>query len=99
MFAQAIISICGVASTFSGSGADFTQYLGTMQLHFANQANFLHIAKQKGLFDSLSNILPTLNCGTANISANMQFFLTFANVVTQIEKNHGELQCKCKAEE
>ncbi|KAG5338297.1 hypothetical protein C0989_007641 [Termitomyces sp. Mn162] len=46
-FVQAIISICGVASAFSGSRTDCTQYLGMMQLHFANWANFPCIAKQK----------------------------------------------------
>ncbi|KAG5335283.1 hypothetical protein C0989_001498 [Termitomyces sp. Mn162] len=47
LFVQAIIGLCGAASGFSSSGADHAYYLGIMQLHFANQANFPCIAKQK----------------------------------------------------
>ncbi|KAG5349125.1 hypothetical protein C0989_005767, partial [Termitomyces sp. Mn162] len=62
-------------------------------------ANFLHIAEQKGLFNSLSTIHPTLDHGATSNSADVQSFLTFANAIIQIEKNHCKAQHKCKAKE
>ncbi|KNZ76600.1 hypothetical protein J132_09344 [Termitomyces sp. J132] len=98
-FTQAIISMCRIASSFNGSRADCAQYLGTMQLCFANQANFPHITEQKGLFDSLSDILPILDHGATSNSANVESFLTFADTITQIKKNCCEAQRKYKAKE
>ncbi|KAG5733789.1 hypothetical protein E4T56_gene8159 [Termitomyces sp. T112] len=48
---------------------------------------------------TLSAILSTLDHGAAHDSADVQALLTFANAITQIEKNHQEAQCKCKAKE
>ncbi|KAG5728698.1 hypothetical protein E4T56_gene18649 [Termitomyces sp. T112] len=78
-----------------------------MQLCFANQADFLHIAEQKCLFDSLTATLPVINWSTANNSINIQSFLTFANAILQIKKNwqevqhqhEAEVQCQQEAEE
>ncbi|KNZ73417.1 hypothetical protein J132_05468 [Termitomyces sp. J132] len=86
LFAQAIIGFCGVAAGIPGSWANCAQYLGTMQLHFADQANFPCIAKQKGLFDSLTTTLPVINCSATSNSVNVQAFLTFAETILQIEK-------------
>ncbi|KAG5720060.1 hypothetical protein E4T56_gene5647 [Termitomyces sp. T112] len=72
------------------------QWIG---MHFADQADFPRITEQKGLFDSLATILPTLDCGAAHDSADVQALLTFANAITQIEKNHQEAQRKCEAKE
>ncbi|KAG5349140.1 hypothetical protein C0989_005644 [Termitomyces sp. Mn162] len=51
LFTQAVIGFCGIAAGIPGTWADHAQYLSTMQLHFADQADFLCITEQKGLFD------------------------------------------------
>ncbi|KNZ73884.1 hypothetical protein J132_09100 [Termitomyces sp. J132] len=84
LFAQAIIGFCRVTAGIPGTRADHTRYLGTMQLRFADQANFPRIAKQKGLFDSLTATLPS--------------FLTFTDAILQIKKNHHEIQRQREAE-
>ncbi|KAG5331653.1 hypothetical protein C0989_007697 [Termitomyces sp. Mn162] len=98
LFAQAIIGFCRVAAGMTGTRADRAQYLGTMQLRFADQANFPRIAKQKGLFDSLTTTLPVINRNVANNSTDVQSFLTFADAILQIEKNHREVQRQWEAE-
>ncbi|KAG5348798.1 hypothetical protein C0989_008082 [Termitomyces sp. Mn162] len=98
LFAQAIIGFCRVAAGIPGTRADRAQYLGTMQLRFADQADFPHIAEQKGLFDSLTATLPVIDCNVANNSTDVQSFLTFADAILQIEKNCREVQRQREAE-
>ncbi|KAG5350166.1 hypothetical protein C0989_012428 [Termitomyces sp. Mn162] len=76
LFDQAIISICGVAVGIPGSWADCTKYLSTIQLCFADQANFLSIAEQKSLFDSLTATLSAINHSAINDSIDVQAFLS-----------------------
>ncbi|KAG5332100.1 hypothetical protein C0989_007251 [Termitomyces sp. Mn162] len=71
LFTQAVIGFCGVAAGIPGTWADCTQYLGTMQLCFADQADFPCIAKQKGLFDSLTATLPVINHSATNDSISI----------------------------
>ncbi|KNZ81385.1 hypothetical protein J132_00971 [Termitomyces sp. J132] len=99
LFTQAVIGFCRVAAGIPGTWADCTQYLGTMQLCFADQANFPHIAKQKGLFNSLTATLPVIDCSATNNSIDVQSFLTFADAILQIEKNQQEVQCQQEAED
>ncbi|KAG5727777.1 hypothetical protein E4T56_gene14754 [Termitomyces sp. T112] len=98
LFAQAIIGFCRVAAGIPGTRADRARYLGTMQLRFADQAAFPRIAKQKGLFDSLTATLPVIDCNVANGSTDVQSFLTFADAILQIEKNCCEVQRQREAE-
>ncbi|KAG5349085.1 hypothetical protein C0989_006107 [Termitomyces sp. Mn162] len=98
LFTQAVIGFCRVAAGIPGTWADCTQYLSTMQLCFADQANFPHIAKQKGLFNSLTATLPVIDCSATNNSIDVQSFLTFADAILQIEKNQQEVQCQQEAE-
>ncbi|KAG5348735.1 hypothetical protein C0989_008580 [Termitomyces sp. Mn162] len=99
LFAQAVIGFCRVAAGIPGTQADHAQYLGTMQLRFADQADFPRIAKQKGLFDSLTATLPVIDRDAANDSTDIQSFLTFADAILQIEKNCREVQRQREAEE
>ncbi|KAG5348762.1 hypothetical protein C0989_008432, partial [Termitomyces sp. Mn162] len=98
LFAQAVIGFCRVTAGIPGTQADRAQYLGTMQLRFTNQADFLCIAEQKGLFDSLTTTLPVINCNAANNSTNIQSFLTFADAILKIKKNHHKVQHQQEAE-
>ncbi|KAG5349564.1 hypothetical protein C0989_003099, partial [Termitomyces sp. Mn162] len=98
LFAQAIIGFCKVAAGIPGTRANHAQYLGTMQLHFTNQADFPCIAKQKGLFDSLTATLPVIDHNATNNSTNVQSFLMFADAILKIEENHCEVQCQWEAE-
>ncbi|KAG5349064.1 hypothetical protein C0989_006241 [Termitomyces sp. Mn162] len=93
LFALAVIGFCRVAAGIPGTRADCAQYLGTMQL-----ANFLHIAEQKGLFNSLTATLPVINCSKTNNSIDIQSFLMFADAILQIKKNQREVQCQWEAE-
>ncbi|KNZ74763.1 hypothetical protein J132_06304 [Termitomyces sp. J132] len=99
LFAQAVIGFCRVAAGIPGTQADRAQYLGTMQLHFADQADFPRIAEQKGLFDSLTATLPVIDRDAANDSTDIQSFLTFADAILQIKKNRREVQRQREAEE
>ncbi|KNZ81424.1 hypothetical protein J132_00663 [Termitomyces sp. J132] len=65
---------------------------------FADQADFPCIAKQKGLFDSLTATLPVIDRDAANDSTNIQSFLTFADAILKIEKNRCKVQCQREAE-
>ncbi|KNZ77514.1 hypothetical protein J132_05262 [Termitomyces sp. J132] len=98
LFAQAIIGFCRVTAGIPGTQADRAQYLGTMQLRFANQADFPCIAKQKGLFDSLTATLPVINRNAANNSTDVQSFLMFADTILKIKKNHRKVQHQWEAE-
>ncbi|KAG5348653.1 hypothetical protein C0989_009174 [Termitomyces sp. Mn162] len=99
LFAQAIIGFCRVAAGIPGTWADHARYLGTMQLRFADQADFPRIAEQKGLFDSLTTTLPVINCNVTNNSTDVQSFLTFADAILQIKKNCRKVQHQREAEE
>ncbi|KAG5719747.1 hypothetical protein E4T56_gene18569 [Termitomyces sp. T112] len=96
LFAQAIIGFCRVAAGIPGTQADRAQYLSTMQLRFADQANFPRIAEQKGLFDSLTATLPVINRNATNNSTNVQSFLMFADAILKIEENHCKVQSNLK---
>ncbi|KAG5323467.1 hypothetical protein C0989_012255 [Termitomyces sp. Mn162] len=98
LFAQAVIGFCRVAAGIPGTQADRARYLGTMQLRFADQADFPRIAEQKGLFDSLTATLPVIDRDAANDSTDIQSFLTFADAILQIEKNRREVQRQREAE-
>ncbi|KNZ82210.1 hypothetical protein J132_05333 [Termitomyces sp. J132] len=76
-----------------------TCWVGVTRLfRFADQADFPRIAKQKGLFDSLTATLPVINCNVANNSTDVQSFLTFADAILQIKKNRREVQRQREAE-
>ncbi|KAG5348900.1 hypothetical protein C0989_007289, partial [Termitomyces sp. Mn162] len=98
LFAQAVIGFCRVAAGIPGTWADCAQYLGTMQLCFADQANFPCIAEQKGLFNSLTATLPVIDHSATNNFINIQSFLTFTDAILQIKKNWQEVQRQWEAE-
>ncbi|KAG6883667.1 hypothetical protein C0993_004834 [Termitomyces sp. T159_Od127] len=92
LFAQAIIGLCNTAKAFPGTPTDHTQFLGTTGWRFANQADFLVLADQKGLFDALSMILPLLDHQAGVDLGNVKAFFAFANAIVQLELNRQEAQ-------
>ncbi|KNZ74852.1 hypothetical protein J132_05939 [Termitomyces sp. J132] len=79
------------------SSSFFSPIFSSLQ-RFTDQADFLCIAEQKGLFDSLTTTLPVINCNAANNSTNIQSFLTFADAILKIKKNHHKVQHQQEAE-
>ncbi|KAG6883934.1 hypothetical protein C0992_007427 [Termitomyces sp. T32_za158] len=93
LFASAMISICGTARAFPGSGRDRACFLGTTQLliatqRFADQADFERLVDQRGLMDALLATLPTLDRRVAEDTPDVKAFFTFADALVQIETNH-----------
>ncbi|KAG6893310.1 hypothetical protein C0992_010517 [Termitomyces sp. T32_za158] len=99
MFASAMISICGTARAFPGSGGDRARFIGTTQLRFADQADFERLADQRGLVDALLATLPTLDRRVAEDAPDVKAFFTFADTLVQIETNRREAQRKRELEE
>ncbi|KNZ77984.1 hypothetical protein J132_02627 [Termitomyces sp. J132] len=79
------------------SSSFFSPIFSSLQ-HFTNQADFPCIAKQKGLFNSLTATLPVIDHNATNNSTNVQSFLMFADAILKIEENHCEVQCQWEAE-
>ncbi|KAG6883411.1 hypothetical protein C0992_008801, partial [Termitomyces sp. T32_za158] len=99
LFASAMISICGTARAFPGSGGDRARFLGTTQLRFADQADFERLVDQRGLVDALLATLPTLDRRVAEDAPDVKAFFSFADALVQIETNRRELQRKRELEE
>ncbi|KAG6872805.1 hypothetical protein C0992_009339, partial [Termitomyces sp. T32_za158] len=99
LFASAMISICGTARAFPGSGGDRARFLGTTQLRFADQADFERLVDQRGLVDALTTTLPTLDRRVAEDAPDVKAFFSFADALVQIETNRRELQRKRELEE
>ncbi|KAG6880844.1 hypothetical protein C0993_004035, partial [Termitomyces sp. T159_Od127] len=59
---------------------------------FVDQADFLVLADQKGLFDALSMILPLLDCQAGADLGNVKAFFAFADAIVQLELNCQEAQ-------
>ncbi|KAG6871342.1 hypothetical protein C0995_005840 [Termitomyces sp. Mi166 len=88
----------GLTKVFSGTGMDQACFLGTLQLHFADQANFSHIADQQGLYEALVSTMQCLDHGATNDSLDVKAFFSFADAIIWIETNHCEA-CKREVEE
>ncbi|KNZ81589.1 hypothetical protein J132_11350 [Termitomyces sp. J132] len=99
LFAFAIIGICNTAKAFPGSDSDCAQYIGMTHLHFANKSNYPRLLEQKGLVDMLSQILPMLDCLSANDTPDIQHFFSFADALILIDKKQHKEQCKCETQE
>ncbi|KAG6873578.1 hypothetical protein C0992_008549 [Termitomyces sp. T32_za158] len=99
LFASAIISICGTARAFPGSGSDRARFLGATHLRFSDQADFDRLVDQKGLVEALLATLPTLDRRVAEDAPDVKAFFTFADALVQIETNRRELQRKRELEE
>ncbi|KAG5337085.1 hypothetical protein C0989_010845 [Termitomyces sp. Mn162] len=99
LFASALIGICNTAKAFPGLDSDHTQYIGTTHLHFADESNYARLSEQKGLVDTLSQILPTLDHLSTNDAPDIQHFFTFADTLILIDKKWHKEQRKCKIQE
>ncbi|KAG6894827.1 hypothetical protein C0993_010654 [Termitomyces sp. T159_Od127] len=92
LFAQAVIGLCNTAKAFPGTSTDRTRFLSTIGWRFADQADFPVLADQKGLFDTLSIILPLLDRHADADSGDVKAFFAFANAIVQLELNRREAQ-------
>ncbi|KAG6894074.1 hypothetical protein C0992_007590 [Termitomyces sp. T32_za158] len=99
LFASAVTSICAIACAFPGSGGDRARYLGTMQLRFADQADFTRISEQKILVEALLATLPTIDRRVGDNALDVKAFILFADAILQIETNRREVQRKRELEE
>ncbi|KNZ72197.1 hypothetical protein J132_04318 [Termitomyces sp. J132] len=99
LFASTIISICNTAKAFSGSDGDHAQYIGMTYLHFSDKSNYPRLSEQKGLMNTLSQILPLLNCLSANDAPDIQHFFSFADALILIDKKWCKEQHKCETQE
>ncbi|KAG6875393.1 hypothetical protein C0993_009443 [Termitomyces sp. T159_Od127] len=99
LFAQAVINLCNTAKVFPGTPADHAQFLGMTSWCFVNQANFLILADQKGLFNTLSAILPLLNHQANVDSGDVKAFFAFANAIIQLKTDCQEAQCQWDLQE
>ncbi|KAG6874611.1 hypothetical protein C0992_007316 [Termitomyces sp. T32_za158] len=99
LFASAVISICGTARAFPGSGGDRARFLGATHLCFADQTDFEWLVDQRGLVDALLATLPNLDRRVAEDAPDVKAFFTFADALIQIETNRRELQRKRELEE
>ncbi|KAG6867649.1 hypothetical protein C0993_012721 [Termitomyces sp. T159_Od127] len=97
-FVQAIVGFCKTAHAFSNTPADCARYLGSIGWQFADQANFGHIADQKGLADKLSATVKLLDHTTANNSPDIKALFSFADTIIQIENNCCEALRRAKEE-
>ncbi|KAG5348835.1 hypothetical protein C0989_007866, partial [Termitomyces sp. Mn162] len=99
LFASALIGICNTAKAFPGLDSDHTQYIGTTHLHFADKSDYPRLSEQKGLVDTLSQILPTLDHLSADDAPDIQHFFTFADALILIDKKWHEEQRKREIQE
>ncbi|KNZ82382.1 hypothetical protein J132_00197 [Termitomyces sp. J132] len=81
VLASALLGCISAAKALPIGAANHTCFISTINLVFADQADFLHIAKQQGLFDALSSLIQskTLDQSVGDTSAPAKAFFSFAN--------------------
>ncbi|KAG5717555.1 hypothetical protein E4T56_gene2257 [Termitomyces sp. T112] len=86
-FASTLLGCISTAKALPIGAADHTCFISMVNLAFANQANFPHIAEQQGLFNTLSSLTQSkiLDQSIGDTSAPAKAFFTFANAIIAIQ--------------
>ncbi|KAG6864017.1 hypothetical protein C0993_009646, partial [Termitomyces sp. T159_Od127] len=66
---------------------------------FVDQADFGHIANQKGLADKLSATFKLLDHTTTDDSLNVKALFSFTDMIIQIKDNHCKALCRAEEEQ